>query len=142
MSVIPALEAVQKLYGQDVKKIYGPYPNNDNRLFVVLYYQSLLKKTVSFPKLLLELSINRRLVDDETCDHIDRDYHNDAIENLRVLSRVENGKQGAKPPKIVDLICAYCGKEFQRPARDIKRFLRVGRTKFYCRRICAGMAGK
>lgn len=142
MSVIPALEDVQKLYGSDVKKIYGPYINNDDRHFVILYYQNLKTKTISLPKLILELSIGRCLINDETCDHIDGNYYNNKIDNLRILSRKENGKQGSVPAQISNLICAYCGKEFTRQTREIKRYLRIGRTKFYCKKSCAGMAGK
>lgn len=46
-------------------------------------------------KLLLEIDIGRRLIDDETVDHIDGDCTNNDILNLQILSSKENSSKGS-----------------------------------------------
>ena len=105
------LEDVQKLYPW-VEIIHGPYTRKgDNRKHCVLYKSSTqTKQTISYSKLLLEIKLNRKLTNDETCDHVDGNARNDSLDNLRVLTRTKN-IQAYQPPKIV--LCR-CGKEFKK----------------------------
>lgn len=52
------------------------------------------KHTILFSRLLMEISLNRKLLFDETVDHIDGDSSNDSLDNLQVLSRSENARKG------------------------------------------------
>jgi len=81
------------IYGEC--KVYGPYTSKkDGRKRCVLTFDHCKRKTtVSYPKLLLETSVGRKLVKDETVDHIDADHTNNAIENLQILTRVENASK-------------------------------------------------
>jgi hypothetical protein len=85
-----------KVLYPNLKTIYGPYLNSDNRRFVVLYFENLSKISTAYSRIILEANIGRRLVGDETCDHIDGDVQNDSIENLQILTFSENSKKGPK----------------------------------------------
>jgi hypothetical protein len=75
-------------------KIYGPYLRKDGRKHVIIIHDNGISQTRSYPRLLLEQKLGRSLTDEETVDHIDGDFTNDAPENLRALSRVENAANG------------------------------------------------
>lgn len=63
--------------------IYGPYDHN-NRLRLVMVNKVTGKKTsISYAKYLMEVHLGRYLKSDETVDHIDNDYTNNHISNLR-----------------------------------------------------------
>lgn len=78
-------------------RVYGPYTSGaDGRRRVVLTGKNSKNKTTRlYAKVLLEAHIGRLLQDDETVDHIDGDPLNDAIENLQILSKVENSRKSA-----------------------------------------------
>jgi len=75
-------------------KIYGPYLRKDGRKHIIIIHNDGRSQTRSYPRLLLEQKLGRELKEDETVDHIDGDFTNDAPENLRVLSRAENAANG------------------------------------------------
>jgi hypothetical protein len=80
-------------------KVYGPYMRGDGRKHIILYDTELKKRTtLSYPKFLLQKKIGRKLVGDETTDHIDEDFTNDELENLQILSLAVNA---AKSNKII-----------------------------------------
>jgi hypothetical protein len=87
------IEKVKALYGEC--KLYGPYTSKkDGRKRCVLTFDRCSKKTtLSYPKLLLETNLGRRLGEDETVDHIDADHSNNVIGNLQILTRIENAKK-------------------------------------------------
>ena len=95
-------------------KVYGPYiRKKDGRKHVVIYDPTATPKrtTVSYPKYLMEQHLGRKLTDDETVDHIDEDYTNDAISNLRIIPRADNAKRSAPKMILVDGQCAMCGSD-------------------------------
>ena len=67
----------------DVVKVYGPYKAKDSRLRVVLAFKDGSKKTVSYPKYIMEIHLGRYLTIDETVDHIDCDPLNNDLTNTR-----------------------------------------------------------
>lgn len=81
--------------------VLGPYVRNDGRKHIVLNNSTKSKtdktkiKTISYPKVLLEVEIGRRLIGNETTDHVDEDKLNDNKENLQVLSREENARKSS-----------------------------------------------
>ena len=80
--------------------VYGPYKRKDGRKHVVLYSSYLNKrKTISWPKAKLEVKLKRRLIKEETADHIDEDHTNNRYINLQVLSRVANAIKNIKSGK-------------------------------------------
>jgi len=72
-------------------KIYGPYTRADGRKHIIKYDPSTgSRKTVSYPKHLMEKYLGRALLPTETVDHIDDNFYNDDINNLQVISRGAN----------------------------------------------------
>lgn len=98
---------------EQVTKVYGPYKSKtDNRLRALLLFKDGSKKSISYPKYLMEIYLDRYLTDDETIDHIDGNPLNNEISNLRILSRKEHCKNDVIRNKDVTVKCTYCGKEF------------------------------
>lgn len=64
--------------------------------YLRLVYDTKDKQNCSYPRLLLERKLNRKLLDTEHCDHIDGNPLNNDIENLRPLLGIENMRIAAK----------------------------------------------
>lgn len=121
----PTKQEILALY-EDFIDVYGPYIRKDGRKIVILY-DGVNKSARQYAKVVLEVKLGRRLIGDETADHIDGDKTNDAPDNLRVLSRRENAQASAKRIRIF-AACATCGEKFelsaaQRNTRSKKRKL-------------------
>lgn len=81
-------------------RVLGPYLRTDGRKHLVLTANNSRKKrTLSYSKALLEVSLGRQLVGNETTDHVDGDKTNDAVTNLQVLSLAENISKSSKGHK-------------------------------------------
>lgn len=78
----------------DAEKLYGPYQRKDGRWIVVIL-QGKKKRTLLAARLILEITVGRQLVGDETVDHIDGNNQNDSPENLQVLSIRDNAAKSA-----------------------------------------------
>lgn len=143
---IPTIACVRSLYG-NVKSIQGPYYRDDGRLHIVLYYghtNTPRTKTVSFPKLLVEYKIGRRLKVNETADHKDRDFTNNELTNLQVLDKAEHARIDAKRRLPENFICPYCGTFFQlrdKKLADATQNRKRGKAGPFCNRSCSGLYG-
>lgn len=80
---------------------HGPYTSGKDKRARVILVNTLLqiKTTRLFAKILLECSIGRKLANDETVDHEDKNPFNDSPSNLRILSRAINASIAAKENK-------------------------------------------
>jgi len=97
--------------------VYGPYVRADKRQHVVLVLHdengSIVKRrTISYPKYLVEKYLDRYLNSEETVDHIDGDFSNNSLENLRVVLRSLHAKSHASKRQTVQVQCLICGKTF------------------------------
>ena len=92
-------------------KVYGPYKRKDGRQHVILKKDK-IKITVSYPKYLMELHIGRKLLENETIDHIDRDVNNNNFNNLRIIDKVKHEREDAIRNKDIKVKCSWCGKTF------------------------------
>lgn len=122
-------------------KLYGPYNSGkDGRLRAVLVYPDSTKKTISYPKYIVECNIGRYLTDDETIDHIDGNPLNNDISNLRIIKRNEHAYNDAQRNKDVIYKCDYCGKEFIIKGDKLHYIFRKDRenSAHFCSRKCAG----
>jgi hypothetical protein len=131
-------------------KVTGPYLRKDGRKHVVFNNTWLSKgnknklRTVSWPKVLVEVRENRRLLNNETVDHDDEDFTNDHIDNLKILTRIENIKKSfnANPERATEWffgICSICNKEFMKQMRYIRgNNIVKGKAGPFCSKSCAG----
>ncbi len=123
-------------------KIYGPYVSKaDKRLRCMVIFPDKVRKTLSYPKYLVEVFLNKYLLPNETVDHIDKDFTNNDMSNLRVLTKSEHASQDCIRVKDVTCICKWCGKEFTIKGNLIRQ--RNRRTSSgYCSKSCTGKYGK
>lgn len=125
--------------------VYGPYVRKDGRKHVVLQDPATKKlKTVSYPKYLMELHLDRYLEKDETVDHIDRDFTNDSLSNLVVLSRSDHVKLDAIRLVPQTFTCPVCISIFTIEGKSLGYRFRDHKVREssgpYCSRSCAGIA--
>lgn len=114
----------------------------ENTLFCMIQKRK-KKTTVSYPKFLMEQHLGRKLLPNETVDHIDEDYTNDDIGNLRVITRAENASRSAAKMKLVDGTCQWCGVTFTLTKGQMK-LERQGKKCAgpFCSRSCGGKYSK
>lgn len=137
-------------------KIYGPYKNNKNRLILTLTKPNKIRATLSYPRYLKELELNRYLTKEEHVHHTDHDYENNDLSNLEVISAKEHfdlpAKQLTKYDSSLQVKCCECDKEFtltikQRKNRDREQQRKTKKDKtlknrFFCSKKCSGKYGK
>lgn len=120
-------------------KIYGPYINYKGREFVIVVEKNGKKKTISYPKYLMEVHLGRKLdPDKETVDHWDSDKYNNDISNLRLMKRDEHSANDTRRVLPAKLQCSWCDKEFERSPRVVRDKHRKGVGGAFCSRSCAG----
>lgn len=125
-----------------VKKVYGPYTRKDGRQHVLLYGEkSKRRQTVSYPKWLMEQHLGRELNEDETVDHINRDFTDNRIENLQILTRTDHGKKDALRVKMIEIVCILCGETALKSAKNLEHNSKQGKAGPFCGRSCAGKYG-
>ncbi|GIU69180.1 MAG: hypothetical protein KatS3mg002_0416 [Candidatus Woesearchaeota archaeon] len=130
-------EKILQLY-PEFDTVYGPYIRKDQRQHYILYNKKLkMKKTVSYSKILVEINLGRKLVSNETVDHIDGNVLNNDLSNLRILDRKEHIKIDVKRRKPIYAQCMMCGKKFE----ITRNQLRKDRTGVFCSRQCSGKYG-
>jgi hypothetical protein len=121
-------------------KVYGPYTRKDGRQHVIIYDNG-KRKTVSYPKYLLETKLGRLLLPDETCDHIDNDHTNNSLDNLQVLTRSDNVKKqiAFKPAEQGYFVCPECNKSFYKLMRSVRENnIKQKKAGPFCSKKCAG----
>lgn len=126
---------------ENVVKVFGPYQSKkDLRLRVVLENIDGSKTTVSYPKYLMEIAQGRYLDSDETVDHIDGDYLNNNLDNLRVLKRNIHAKNDVVRNMDIKVSCQWCGRKFTIKGSTIKDRNRRN-TGCFCSKRCTGLYG-
>lgn len=120
-------------------KVHGPYKRQDGRQIVIVVDDDGTRRTISYPKWILELQLGRRLDPDlETVDHIDSNFENNSLENLRIMPRKEHSTEDTRRVKNVKFNCAWCKKEFERSPRLVRDKARKNKAGPFCSRACAG----
>jgi len=120
-------------------KTYGPYYRQDGRQIVVVIDENGIRRTVSYPKYLVEQSLGRRLDPDlETIDHVDGDINNNDLLNLNIVPRNEHSALDTRRVKNLQFNCAECGTEFERSPRLIRDKSKKNKSGPFCSRKCSG----
>jgi hypothetical protein len=127
-------------------KVYGPYTRKngpDKGRSIVILYRDKKRKTISYPKWIMEQHLNRFLEDDETVDHIDRDVTNNKLSNLQILSRAEHARVDALRNvfNYQKLICFGCKQEFLASRKSIQNVISKNSAGPFCSRVCSGRYG-
>ena len=87
----------------------------------------------------MELQLGRKLDPDlETVDHIDSDFDNNDISNLRIMPRDEHSADDTRRVKNIKFDCAWCDNEFERSPRLIRDKAKKNKAGPFCSRSCAG----
>lgn len=96
------------------KRVYGPYTRKDGRQIVILKTPGSFNdhQTISYPKYIVECHLGRYLEPYETVDHIDGNFNNNELSNLRVVTRSEHCRSHVSICKQITKACAICGKSF------------------------------
>jgi len=126
--------------------VLGPYKRSDGRKHVILNNSNLPKKskgklrTISYPKALVEINRKARLQNNETIDHVDRNFLNDDLLNLEVKNRRYHASEDALRVEVFDVNCLGCGFEFT-PSKD-QRNAKKDIAGPFCSSQCSGIYGK
>lgn len=103
------------------------------------------KQTVSYPKFLVEIDQGYPLKDGETVDHINRDFTDNRLENLRVVSLSKNASDDALRLKSQKFNCPWCETSIVADGKklhDIYHNRLKGKAGPFCSKSCAGKYGK
>ena len=121
------------------------YLCKDGRLRV---YVKETKKTISYPKYLMEKELGRPLLPDEHVHHKDRNPLNNEVSNLIIMSHSDHAAEHARKYFDTTATCGWCGKEFMWTGKQQQCFYSNKRhhghkseTPF-CSRECSGHYGK
>lgn len=119
---------------------YNIYTNKDGRTRV---YNKETHSVTSYPRLIMEEHLGRKLLKTEDVHHIDGNPLNNDVTNLQVILHSEHDKMHAGgnrkyyPKK---MICPVCKNEFIWNERDQCRFVtRNNKTGPFCSRHCSGI---
>lgn len=120
-------------------RVYGPYKERRGRKIVIVMYPDGTRETISYPKYLVEQAIGMKLDRDMgTIDHIDGNFDNNNLSNLKIVPRVEHSTLDTRRVKLIKYNCLMCGKEFERSPRLIRDKAKKGKSGPYCSKSCAG----
>lgn len=122
-------------------KIYGPYINSDGREFVQIKENDNIRST-SLARYLYEKYYDVRLNQDQVVHHIDGDFHNNNINNLKLMNRkTHHGFHSKLNTKSdIELKCVWCGKTFFIKGSSMRNRNRRCAGPF-CSRSCSGKYG-
>lgn len=127
---------------KEIKKVHGPYLRKDGRKHVVIIYIDGSRRTVSYPKWLLEEKIGRKLHPDlETIDHIDRNINNNDLSNLRIIERSKHAYEDSRRIKLIEFECVWCGNKFKANPKVRLRSKELNKAGPFCSRFCSGQYG-
>lgn len=121
-------------------KVYGPYKRKSDGRQIVIVVKDKKKTTMSYARYLMQQHLNRDLESWEHVDHINNDRTDDRLENLQILSLVDNALKhhALFPRKTYTFICPNCNKEATKWMSDVLHNRKRGNSGPFCSRSCAG----
>lgn len=141
-------EKLLELY-PEFTSVLGPYTRQDGRKHIVLNNSNKSKgekdktRTISYPKALKEIELSERLLPNFTVDHLDRDFTNDDLSNLKVKLLKDHVSEDRKRVRVDDVNCQECFKLFSPTVNQINAS-RNGKFPAgpFCSKICVGKYGQ
>ena len=146
LDIVMDTKALLKLY-PDYDTVYGPYTRKDGRKHLILSKSTLPRsdktknKTISYPKALKEIQLNKVLLLNETVDHDDRDFTNDNLSNLIIRERSMHSSLDAKRVIKLPVNCIMCNTAFI-PSRHQREARSINKAGPFCSKKCSGKYGK
>jgi len=127
-------------YLENIKYVNGPYTQKSSgRLIINTVDFTGRKRTISYPKFLVEVLFNRQLDPyKETVDHIDHDWANNAWDNLRIVSMGKHAREDARRVALVRIRCIWCEELAYKKAAALRHNLKQHKVGPFCGRKCAG----
>lgn len=126
---------------EDNFKVLGPYnqKGEGSRQIVIVFDSDGKQRTVSYPKWIFECHLGRQLdPDSESVDHINGDYLDNRIDNLRLVPRAEHSKMDTRRVKPIKVNCVWCNAEVEKNPRFLRSQSKKGKSGPFCTRNCAG----
>lgn len=124
---------------EDKFRVYGPYKNYKGRKFVIIFDKNNKRRTVSYPKWIMECHLGRELHPDlETVDHWDSNFENNDLSNLRIMPRDEHSANDTRRVKLLKFKCPICKKDFERSPRIIRLKAKTNSSGPFCSKQCSG----
>lgn len=87
----------------------------------------------------MESHLGRELGPDETVDHVNRDFRDDEIDNLKVLDRPLHSELDALRVKMVEIECVLCGTKAMKQGKHLDANERQGKAGPFCGHSCAAI---
>jgi len=108
---------------------------------VTFAYSDGSKGSMSYPKWLMEQHLGRKMLPNETVDHIDRDFRNDEISNLRVIDKSRHSSDDAPRVKPNIISCVWCEAEVDKISSKRRSNAKQGKAGPFCSKRCSGSYG-
>ena len=121
-------------HSTDEYRCYTNLNKKDGRLRCVLVYKDGHKENISYPKLLMEEKLGRKLLPNEQVHHVDENPLNNNLDNLELTTLGEHQRMHSKFIEYEE-ICEWCNKEFVVTKKHHHNH-RKG-TKYFCSKSCA-----
>ena len=84
----------------------------------------------------MEIYLNRKLEDWEEVDHINEDHTDNRIENLQLLTKIQNILK-SKELEIYQFMCPICNNWTEKPAHKVRHNRKQGKAGPFYGRSCA-----
>jgi hypothetical protein len=105
----------------------------------VILYDGKNRKTVSYPKWLMEQRLGRSLLSDEVVHHKNKKPLDNRSSNLRIKNRVDHARDHQSPAELISAICPQCQAHIHVLARQVRNNQgKRGKAGPFCGRSCAG----
>jgi hypothetical protein len=139
-SEFKSLREDHPIYKPPKYKVYGPYQRDDLRRHVVAY-DGTNRKTISYPKFIMECKLHRLLEDNEEVHHKNEIEFDDKIDNFEIINGTKHRNMHAIEAEV--FICPVCNKVFSLKGIKLsrcksERLRKSNRKGPYCSRSCAG----
>lgn len=109
---------VSDFYKNEFKKVYIITNKEPRRMACMIRYDN-TRKVISYAKYLYTSYYKCEIPEGYDIDHINNDRMDDRIENLQILSKIENIRKSHRQKEYVILECPICHKMFQYEKRNL-----------------------